>query len=97
MSSSGVAAYNHKWSPSGKELFYLSPDKKLMAADIETNGSAFDVGSVRPLFELKARGFVYFADITSDGREFLIGIEASGQAVPPLTLVTNWDAALKKK
>jgi serine/threonine protein kinase/Tol biopolymer transport system component len=97
VSSNGAAYYNHKWSPSGKELFYLSQDKKLMVADVETSGSTFDLGAVRPLFELKAIGYVYFADVTPDGQRLLIGIQARGQKAPPLTLVTNWNSGLKTK
>ena len=97
MSSSGAAYYNHKWGPSGKELFYLSQDKKLMVADVETKGSTFDVGAVRSLFELKAIGYVYFADVALDGQKFLIGIQARGQKAAPLTLVTNWNSGLKTK
>jgi hypothetical protein len=68
-----------------------------MAADIEANGSTFDVGAVRPLFEVKAKGLAYFYGVTADGQSFLIGIQVVSQSVPPLTLVTNWNAELKKK
>lgn len=86
-----------KWNRNGKELFYLSNNNKLMAAEIKASGSTFDVGAVRPLFEVKAKGGVSFCDVTADGQKFLIGIQVGGQSVPPLTLVTNWDAELKKK
>jgi serine/threonine protein kinase/Tol biopolymer transport system component len=86
-----------KWNRNGKELFYLSSDNKLMAADIKASGSTFDVGAVRPLFEVNAKGLVGFYDVTADGQKFLIGIQVGGQSIPPLTLVTSWNAGLKKK
>jgi serine/threonine protein kinase len=95
VSTNGVL--NCRWNRDGKELFYFSLDQKLMAADIEANGSTFDVGAVRPLFEVKAKGSVYFYHVTADGQRFLMGIQVVSQSVPPLTLVTNWNAELKKK
>jgi Tol biopolymer transport system component len=86
-----------KWNRNGKELFYLSSDNSLMAAEIMANGATFDVGAVRPLFELKGMGLINFAGISADGQKFLMGIQVRVQSVPPLTLVTNWDAGLKKK
>ena len=97
VSTNGASPYNHKWDRDGKEICYLSDDNRLMAADVGGSGSTFDVGAVRPLFEVKAKGTVYFANVTPDGQKFLIGIQVSGQSVPMLTLVTNWDAGLKRK
>jgi hypothetical protein len=88
---------NCEWNRDGKELFYFSLDKKLMVADIDVNGSTFDVGAVRPLFEVKAKGAAYFYGVLADGQRFLMGIQVVSQSIPPLTLVTNWDAGLKKK
>ena len=86
-----------KWNRNGKELFYLSSDNSLMAAEIVADGATFDVGAVRPLFKLKGTRLVNFAAVSADGQKFLIGIQVGAQSVPPLTLVTNWDAGLKKK
>jgi hypothetical protein len=46
---------------------------------------------------VKVKGQFYFYDATADGQKFLMAVQVSGQSVPPLTLVTNWDAELKKK
>ena len=69
----------------------------MMAADVEGNGSTFEVGAIRQLFEAKAKGIVYFADVVPDGQKFLVETQVSAQSIPALTLVTHWDAALKKK
>jgi len=98
VSTNGVALDSPpKWNRNGKELFYLSSDNGLMAAEIMVNGATFDVGAVRPLFELKGIGLVNFAAVSADGQKFLLGIQVGAQSVPPLTLITNWDAGLKKK
>jgi len=33
-----------------KELFYIAPDRRLMAAEVNVKGSTFEVGAVHPLF-----------------------------------------------
>ncbi|MDI6767170.1 MAG: hypothetical protein QME52_10145, partial [Bacteroidota bacterium] len=108
VSTNGISlAFFNKWNRNGKssrggpasgwEIFYMSTDNKLMAAEVKAIGSTFDVGLVRPLFEMKVKGQVYFSDVTADGQKFLMVVQVGGQSVPPLTLVTNWDAGLKKK
>ncbi|MBI3363323.1 MAG: protein kinase [Ignavibacteriae bacterium] len=99
VSTNGVSpgTSNQWWSRDGKELFYLSNDNKVMVAEVKTDGSNFDVGVVRPLFEVKTKGLVYFADVTADAQRFLMAISVGGQTSAPLTLVTNWDKELKKK
>jgi Tol biopolymer transport system component len=98
VSTNGASTTNiNKWNQNGKELFYQSNDNKLMAAEINASGSTFEVGAVRPLFEVKAKGTVIFYDVTADGQKFLMGVRITGESVPMLTLVTNWDAELKKK
>ncbi|MGH9253087.1 MAG: protein kinase domain-containing protein [Vicinamibacterales bacterium] len=39
-----------RWRRDGAELFYLAPDNRLMAAEVNGRGSGFDVGAVQPLF-----------------------------------------------
>jgi len=40
------------WSPDGKELVYLGPDRKLMAAAVKA-GSRLEAGIPKPLFEVR--------------------------------------------
>jgi Tol biopolymer transport system component len=87
-----------RWSRDGRELYYVSGGRTIMAA-------AFDVG-MRPaepprrLFDVPIhtafRSFVPFKyDVAPDGR-FLIVVRASQEPPPPLVLVLNWQAGLKK-
>ena len=39
-----------RWNRNGKELFYLAPDRKLMAVTVKT-GAAFEAEAPRTLFE----------------------------------------------
>jgi serine/threonine protein kinase len=98
VSTNGLIDYSVvKWNRNGKEIFYMSTDNKLMVAEVKASGSTFDVGAVRPLFEVKSKTGFNLYDVTADGQKFLIGIPVSAQSIPPLTLVTSWDAGLKKK
>jgi serine/threonine protein kinase len=86
-----------RWRGDGKELFYVAPDGRLMAAEIGIKGAEVEIGAVRPLFVgpvLAGDGYKY--DVSADGQRIL-AVVPIGQAAPePLTLVQNWPAALKK-
>ncbi len=86
-----------KWRRDGKELFYLAADKKLMVAEVKQSGWRFEVGAVRPLFPIHERkiGFSTVYDVSADGQRFLVN-SLTEENPPPLTLVVNWTADLKK-
>ena len=70
-----------------------------MAAAVNGNGSIFEVGTVKPLFETRPAqpGLPY--DVSSDGQRFLINTlpEVPEQvASEPITVVLNWIAGLNK-
>ena len=86
-----------RWRRDGKEIYYFTDDGKLMAAEVKGVGSTFEVGNVRPLFDLQSKGEGSFHDVTADGQRFLIQTLAGAQTSAPITLVTNWMGELKKK
>jgi hypothetical protein len=66
-----------------------------MAVDVTTAGAAFQAGVPKQLFALPAN--VGDWDVTPDGKRFLVGVPPSRQTVQtPITVVLNWEAALKK-
>ena len=93
------------WRRDGKEIFYLGEDGRLTAAEIRENGSALELGAVRPLFKVDAVtnvGGISFLDgsaydVTADGQRFLVNVFLEKTSPYPVTLVVNWDEALKKK
>jgi eukaryotic-like serine/threonine-protein kinase len=86
-----------RWRRDGKELFYLSADNKIVAAEVRADGSSFAVGTVNALFETRAYRSAFGGfDVTADGQRFIIPYEP-GQPNVAITLVENWDAELKKK
>ncbi|HEV2297702.1 MAG TPA: protein kinase, partial [Candidatus Acidoferrales bacterium] len=87
-----------RWSPDGKELFYISPDLKLMGAEVTDRGTSLDIGKVQELFQTyPAFTATSFYDVAPDGKRFIIISRKAAQSVEPLTLVVNWPALLKKQ
>jgi eukaryotic-like serine/threonine-protein kinase len=83
------------WSRDGKELFYVAPDRQLMAVAIQSRNGNLERGAPKALFDSKLiRGLDRTFDVSKDGR-FLIPMDERTSA-PPLTLVVNWQAGLKK-
>ncbi len=87
------------WRRDGKELFYLTPEYKIIAADIELDATTVKVGGVTPLVN-----FIPFAggnrdiyDVTGDGKRFLVVSPGDDEGSSPITLVVNWPGEIKKK
>jgi serine/threonine protein kinase len=85
------------WSRDGKELYYVSPDQKLMSVELKATGDSVQPGAAKVLFPVRmpgsAGGFVY--DVSKDGR-FIIPTPAQSAAAVPFTVIVNWTADLKK-
>jgi len=89
------------WRRDGKELFYVSDDRKLMAVPVKL-GATVEAGTPQPLFPISAfQGYAsanfYYAPVR-DSQRFLVMEPAGGEAAaaPPFTVITNWQAAFKK-
>jgi len=88
-----------RWSHDGKELFYVSPDNHIMAAEISEQGGTFTVQKVESLFPtnmMPSPGWSY--DVTGSGTNARFAVLTQGEEKGPQawTLVTNWPALLKK-
>jgi Tol biopolymer transport system component len=86
-----------RWRRDGRELYYVSADNKLMAAEIGMKDAAVSVNNVRSLFEAASMAQAGDYNVTSDGKRFLINTLNESQNQTPMTLVVNWDAEMKKK
>jgi hypothetical protein len=63
--------------------------------------ASFEAGAPHALFDTRlsvsASNAAFEYDVTADGKRFLIANPTTGTGpVPPLTVVVNWDAAVKK-
>ena len=92
-----------RWRGDGKELYYIS-EGKLMVVPIKEDAATFLRGNPRVLFEARAlmgaigsgpQGYVY--DVTREGNRFLVIDRGdNGAEIQPLTLITNWQAGVRK-
>jgi Tol biopolymer transport system component len=84
------------WRRDGKELFYVAPDRKLMAVAVRT-GAAFEPETAGPLFEVRLRNDpTRHYDVSADGQRFLVNMPLGEETSPPITLVQNWTVLLRQ-
>jgi Tol biopolymer transport system component len=94
---STAGGYAPRWRHDGSEIFYLTPDNKLMVASVNGKSAGFEVGAIKPLFATHivfAGGYQY--DASADGQRFLIDTSPEQATSAPITVVLNWTAGLKK-
>ncbi len=87
------------WRRDGKELFYLSPDDKMMAVEVSTDSANFQAGIPKPLFQAQLIPGFFFRNryvVSADGQRFLMLTPTGETASAPLTVVLNWPALLQK-
>jgi len=97
-----------RWRSDGKELFYVSPDSRMMAAPIHlaSDAKAADVGAPAELFPTRLPTGTSIAvtgvnartqyAVARDGR-FLMFTTIDDAVTSPITIELNWAAALARK
>ena len=89
-----------QWRRDGKELFYLAPDKKIMAVPI-TTGDSLEPGSPVALFTTSVPLTGLSGDrnhyiVAGDGQRFLVNNVLEESNMRPIIFVLNWEGALKR-
>jgi Tol biopolymer transport system component/predicted Ser/Thr protein kinase len=86
-----------KWGADGRELFYVSPENKLMAVSLKPGADTLEPSAPRELFPLPLRSTAAGAtyEPSRDGQRFLVltSPEATQQS---LNVIVNWPALLRK-
>jgi eukaryotic-like serine/threonine-protein kinase len=84
------------WRKQGQELLYLAPDGLLMSATV-TNGG-WQKSSAMPLFRISVPDFIGSGDytISPQGDRIVVNSFISDPMVPPIDVVVNWPALLKR-
>ena len=84
-----------RWSRDGRELFFLSSDKRLMTTPIRTSPE-LTVGTPVPLFPLPGRRIWKDYDPSPDGKRFLAIVTDVLGDEQPMTAVVNAFASLDR-
>jgi Tol biopolymer transport system component len=86
-----------QWGAGGRELFYISPELKLMAVNLKVGPDSVEPSAPHELFQLPVfnGSAVSPYEATPDGQRFLVltSPEPESQA---LTLIVNWPTLLRK-
>lgn len=83
------------WRRDGKELFYVAPDRKIVAVTVARKGEGLEFAKPVALFETRITdGYVQY-DVSADGQRFIVN---SNLLYPTerVNIITNWTALLKK-
>jgi serine/threonine-protein kinase len=89
-------------SRDGKELFYLDPDGRLMAATVENRGGTLAFSRPELVIETPYEGAAFQGrsyDVSLDGRRFLMVKSAESEdstASRRIVLVQNWFDELRR-
>ncbi len=89
-----------RWRRDGKELFYISADRKVTAVPVNL-GTTFQSGQPVTLFQSHLRQpisaqDVFSYDVTADGQKFLVNTKVDSPNAAPLSVILNWSADLEK-
>jgi hypothetical protein len=88
------------WKSDGSELYYVSPDKRIMAVAVTSSARDFAVGPSRVVVQSRIIGGERtnhgsaFA-LIPDGERSLVS-SATTDVVTPITLVLNWTSVLDR-
>jgi Tol biopolymer transport system component len=89
-----------RWRADGRELFFVSPDGKLMAASVKL-GAKFEAQTPVELFQTRRRQKISSQDVftyavSADGNKFLFNTLVDQKETPPLSIIRNWNAEAEK-
>jgi hypothetical protein len=91
-----TGGYEPRWRANGREMYYLSEDRKLMAVSVGV-GPSF--GIPRPLFQTQVPLGVTALRThyvpSRDGQRFLFNV-STDMVASPITVVVDWMPLLKK-
>ncbi len=97
---SADGGYSPTWRGDGKELFYASPEGRIMSVEIEI-GDTIRAGAPRALFSAcrpaqPLRGAEHFYDVSADGQKFLISCNVDSPGRSLVNVDLGWTSRLAK-
>ena len=94
--SSGGGGLPH-WRGDGAEMFYITPDGRMMAAALHPAAGEFQFEPAHMLFQTRPIPETWnLYDVSPDGQRFLLNLPLEWSSAAPITVVTNWTEKLKE-
>jgi eukaryotic-like serine/threonine-protein kinase len=96
--ASSAGGSSPRWRRDGKELYYVSPDKRIMAVPITLSQGGLQPGIPHPLFAVSLPPFVLSTreyDVSADGERFLVNVPADDAITSPIALIMRGHATGK--
>jgi len=84
-----------QWGPDGRELFYISPDDKLMTVGLRMGPEGIEPSTPQELFALASTLYTSVYEVAPDGKRILVNQRE--QNSEPLEVIVNWPALLKRR
>jgi Tol biopolymer transport system component/predicted Ser/Thr protein kinase len=85
-----------QWGAGGRELFYVSPDFKLMTVSLKLGTDSVEPSAPHELFTLPALASTLSPyEATPDGQRFMV-LANQDPVSQPLSVIVNWSELLKK-
>ncbi|MDQ6799276.1 MAG: protein kinase [Acidobacteriota bacterium] len=82
------------WRADGREMYYVSGDKKLVAVPV-TLSESFEAGTAEQLFDINLRGVrVRQYDVMPDGQRFIVNRIVAAEVSSSVRLIENWTEGL---
>jgi eukaryotic-like serine/threonine-protein kinase len=88
-----------RWRGDTREIFFVGPDKKMMAVPLTERDGTLEPGTAVPLFQtriVQPRLVLFQYDVTPDGQRFLVNSLPSEDAAAPLSMIVNWTEELRR-
>ena len=88
-----------RWRRDGRELYYRSLDGNLMAVSVSIGADGVKYGTPAALVRLvpPLGTYAYPYDVSPDGQKILaLTPRGNGSSIAPLSVIVNWDSALKR-
>jgi hypothetical protein len=91
--------FEPEWRKDGRELYYLAPDRKLMAVTMASSPSGVEVSIPRALFEApEVQPFIGRAQyaVLDNGQRFLFNARYENAEPRSINVIFNWLAGIRR-
>jgi eukaryotic-like serine/threonine-protein kinase len=88
-----------RWRGDSQELYFIAPDKKMMAVSLTVRNGMAEAAAPVPLFQtriVQSRLVLFQYDVAPDGETFLVNSLPREDSAAPLTILANWTADLHR-